>query len=154
MGHVKAWVGGNDYKYFQYDHVFKGKRQVGSTFKPFLYGAVLDIPGVTVCEEVLNQPVTVEMPDGSVWSPNNSDYSIGGLVTIKKALANSMNSVSARLIKEKVNPTFVADFAYKAGIESKLDEVYSLALGMSKLGLAVTIISIFNTIMYSRGSGR
>ncbi|MFK7922574.1 MAG: penicillin-binding transpeptidase domain-containing protein [Bacteroidia bacterium] len=133
-GHVKAWVGGNDFKYFQYDHVAQGKRQVGSTFKPFLYGAVLDA-GYSVCYEVLNQPVTVPMPDGSVWSPNNSDFSKGGFVTIKKALANSMNSVSARLITTEVNPTLVADFAYKAGIDTKLDEVYSLALGTTDLSV-------------------
>ncbi|MEM6347615.1 MAG: transglycosylase domain-containing protein [Bacteroidota bacterium] len=133
-GHVKAWVGGNDFKYFQYDHVAQGKRQVGSTFKPFLYGAVLDA-GYPVCYEVLNQPVTVPMPDGSVWSPNNSDFSKGGFVTIKKALASSMNSVSARLITKEVNPTLVAEFAKKAGIDTKLDEVYSLALGTTDLSV-------------------
>ena len=132
-GHVKAWVGGNDFKYFQYDHVFQGKRQVGSTFKPFVYGAAIE-SGYPVCYEFLNQPVTIKLPDGNVWQPDNSDNDFGAKITMRTALANSVNLVTAQLI-DKITPKTVASFAHKMGVESELDEVHSLALGTTDLSV-------------------
>jgi penicillin-binding protein 1A len=132
-GHVKAWVGGNDFKYFQYDHVYQGKRQVGSTFKPFVYGAAIE-SGYPVCYEFLNQPVTIQLPDGNVWQPDNSDNDFGAKITMRTALANSVNLVTAQLI-DKITPKTVASFAHKMGIESELDEVHSLALGTTDLSV-------------------
>lgn len=133
-GHVKAWVGGIDYKYFKYDHVAKGKRQVGSTFKPFVYGAAIR-SGYEPCDIELNQPVVFENPGGGGrWVPKNSGGEIGGKMTLKHALANSVNLVTARLMK-KLGPHEVASFAYSMGIKTELDEVPALCLGTTDLSV-------------------
>jgi penicillin-binding protein 1A len=130
-GHVKAWVGGIDYKYFKYDHVAKGRRQVGSTFKPFVYGAAIEA-GYEPCNVELNQPVVFENPGGQRWVPKNSGGEIGGKMTLKHALANSVNLVTARLMKQ-LGPHTVATFAHRMGIKTELDEVPSLCLGTTDL---------------------
>ncbi|MEZ4774141.1 MAG: PBP1A family penicillin-binding protein [Bacteroidia bacterium] len=132
-GHVKAWVGGIDFKYFKYDHVAKGKRQVGSTFKPFVYGAAVR-SGFKPCDIELNQPVVFDNPGGNRWIPKNSDGSIGGKMTLKYALANSVNLVTARLMK-KLGPHEVASFAHSMGISTELDEVPALCLGTTDLSV-------------------
>ncbi len=137
-GHIKAWVGGIDYKYFKYDHVIKSKRQVGSTFKPFVYGAAVEA-GYTPCDIMLNQPVTFDNVGGGRWTPKNSDGSIGGKMTLKAGLANSVNLITARLMKQ-VGPEAVADFAYRMGIKTELDAVPSLALGTTDL----TVLELSN----------
>lgn len=141
-GEVKAWVGGIDYKYFKYDHVATGRRQVGSTFKPFVYGAAVE-NGYTPCDKFLNQPVVFENPGGGRWSPKNSGGEIGGLMTLRAALANSVNLVTARLMKE-LTPRTVAQFAYNMGIESQLDEVPSLCLGTTDLSV-LELTSAYST---------
>ncbi|MEL6673490.1 MAG: transglycosylase domain-containing protein [Bacteroidota bacterium] len=132
-GHVKAWVGGIDYGFFKYDHVKKGKRQVGSTFKPFVYGAAVEA-GIDPCEQFLNQPVTINIPGSGPWTPKNSGGEVGGKVTLRHALANSLNVVTARLI-DRVSPEAVANFATRMGITSELDKVHSLALGTTDLSV-------------------
>lgn len=138
-GHILAWVGGIDQEFFQYDHVKLGKRQVGSTFKPFVYTAAFD-NGFSPCYEMLNLPVEVrlgyneETGQEEVWSPQNSDGKIGGCMTLRKALATSTNIITARVIKE-IGPRVVRDYAYRMGIKSKLDAVYSLALGTIDLSV-------------------
>lgn len=129
-GYVKAWVGGIDYKYFKYDHVGTGKRQVGSTFKPFVYATAID-NGKLPCDVELNQPVCFNVP-GKRWCPKNSDNSVGGAMTLKKGLSGSVNLITARLMKE-FGPKIVANYAYQLGIESKLDEVPALCLGVTDL---------------------
>lgn len=129
-GYVKAWVGGIDYKYFKYDHVGTGKRQVGSTFKPFVYATAID-NGKLPCDVELNQPVCFNVP-GKRWCPKNSDNSVGGAMTLKKGLAGSVNLITARLMKE-FGPKIIANYAYQLGIESKLDEVPALCLGVTDL---------------------
>jgi penicillin-binding protein 1A len=134
-GHIKVWVGGIDHKYFQYDHVKQGKRQVGSTFKPFVYGAAFESGKFSPCDELLNQPVYFYREDGSVlWSPKNADGKIGGKLTLRRALANSVNMITAQVIKA-IGPEVVAEYAYKMGIESKLDPVPSLSLGTTDLSV-------------------
>ena len=131
-GHVKAWVGGIDFRFFKYDHVQQGARQVGSTFKPFVYGAAMEVPGFGPCKLYQNQPVTIKLPTGQYWSPKNSGGEVGGMVSLRYGLAQSLNVVTARLIND-ISPEAVATFAHKVGIISPLDKVHSLALGTTDL---------------------
>lgn len=136
-GHVKAWVGGANYKHFQYDHVRLGKRQVGSTFKPFVYASAINQLHMSPCDKLPNTPFTIPkekygMPED--WTPKNSNNEYGGEYTLKRALANSLNVVSARLI-DKVSPITVARLAKSAGIETEIEPNPSIALGAIDLSL-------------------
>jgi penicillin-binding protein 1A len=136
-GHIKAWVGGINHKYFKYDQVEQGKRQVGSTFKPFVYATAINQLGLSPCEKFPNTPYTI--PKGrfgipEAWTPRNSGEEYGGEITLKEALAKSINVISARLI-DKVTPANVARLARSAGIESKIPEAPSIALGSVELSL-------------------
>lgn len=133
-GFVKAWVGGIDFKHFQYDHVEQARRQVGSTFKPFVYATALR-EGMDPCREVPNQKVCFDMPPGQPdWCPENSDAVYGGMVTLEYALANSMNTVTAWLMKQ-YGPQAVTVLARHMGVKSPLDAVPSLCLGVADLTL-------------------
>ncbi len=132
-GFIRAWVGGNDYKYFQYDQVKDGKRQVGSTFKPFLYTLAMQ-EGYSPCYEVPNVPVTIIDGNGKAWTPSNSDGKYGGMLSLKEALANSVNCVSAYLMKQ-FGPEAVVQVARKMGITSPIDAVPSLALGTADVSV-------------------
>ena len=136
-GHVKAWVGGIDYKYFQYDHVKQGKRQVGSTFKPFVYATAINQLGLSPCDELPNTPYTI--PAGKYhldedWTPRNSGDEYGGLRSLKNALANSINVISANLI-DKTTPQNVVKMAKNLGMETDIPAVPSVALGTVDLSL-------------------
>lgn len=133
-GHVKAWVGGINHQYFKYDHVYKGKRQVGSTFKPFVYTAAFD-NGSTPCELQLNQPVFFYNDLGKmIWAPKNADGKIGGFMTLRRGLATSTNLITARVMK-RIGPNVVCEWARKMGITSQLECVPSLALGTTDLSV-------------------
>lgn len=132
-GEVKAWVGGIDHTYFKYDHVIQSRRQVGSTFKPFVYTAAMD-NGYSPCYEELNVPIEIVASDGTVWSPRNADREIGGKVSLKKALALSLNIITARLMKA-LGPEVVISYARRMGIQSELEPVYALGLGVCDLTL-------------------
>ncbi|GAL69284.1 monofunctional biosynthetic peptidoglycan transglycosylase [Jejuia pallidilutea] len=130
-GHVKAWVGGMDYKHFQYDMVKQGKRQIGSAFKPLVYTAAIDQLHFSPCDEFPDTPFCIEANkygNPEEWCPKNSSNDYGGNRTLKNALANSVNTITARLI-DKVGPQTVADLAAKLGIESEIPPVPSIALG-------------------------
>ncbi|WP_142786560.1 penicillin-binding protein 1A [Changchengzhania lutea] len=130
-GHVKAWVGGMNYRHFQYDMVMQGKRQIGSTFKPFVYTAAIDQLHLSPCDELPDSPFCIDKNkygNPEEWCPKNSGGSYGGMRTLKNALANSVNTVTARLI-DKVGPQTVVDLAQKLGIESDMPPVPSIALG-------------------------
>ncbi len=139
-GHVKAWVGGINYKHFQYDHVKQGKRQVGSTFKPFVYATAINELGLSPCDEFPNTPYTI--PKGKYhldedWTPRNAggeEKAYGGMKTLKNALANSINVITAQLI-DKTTPQNVVLLAKKLGIESDIPAVPSIALGTIDLSL-------------------
>lgn len=130
-GNVKAWVGGINYKYFQYDHVNQGARQVGSTFKPFVYAAAIEQLNMSPCDSIIDSPFTIPVGRHHVtetWTPNNSDNKYRGMLTLKKALANSINTVSAKLI-DKVGPEAVVELTQKLGVKSKIPVQPSIALG-------------------------
>jgi penicillin-binding protein 1A len=126
-GHIKAWVGGVNFKYFKYDHVRQGRRQPGSTFKPFVYVSALQKNFLTPCDHITDEPV-----EGN-WNPPSSQYSYQSL-SLRQALGKSVNSISANII-QRVEPSTVADFAHKLGITSKLDAVPSLCLGISSVSV-------------------
>ncbi len=129
-GHVRAWVGGINYKYFKYDHVMQSKRQPGSTIKPFVYTAVID-NGYTPCHTVLDNPVTFHLPSQypDTWTPSNADGAPSGRqMTLRQAMARSVNSITAYWMK-KLGPNMIVDYAHRLGIESRIDAVPALCLG-------------------------
>jgi penicillin-binding protein 1A len=133
-GSIKAWVGGIDHKYFKYDHVRQGKRQPGSTFKPFVYGAALEI-GYHPCFELYDISPSFTVPGGT-WYPPNSDgkYGSGDKMNLRQAMARSVNSITAQLM-QKLGPENVVKFAHRVGVDSPLDAVPSLCLGVSDVSL-------------------
>ena len=136
-GHVKVWVGGFDYKHFQYDQVFQGRRQIGSTFKPFLYATAIDQLRLSPCDLLPDALYCIEpFKHGNVesWCPKNSGDRYGRTRTLKNALANSINTISARLM-DRVGPRPVIDLAKKMGIKSRLPKVPSIALGTPDISL-------------------
>ncbi len=134
-GYVRAYVGGINYKYFKYDHVCLAKRQVGSTFKPFVYTVAMQEGEFSPCTKVPNVPITFELPSGDKWEPkNSSNYKEGEMVSLKEAIANSINWVSAFLIK-RYSPGPVIKVARKMGVKSDIPEVYAICLGTPDLSL-------------------
>jgi len=137
-GYIKAWVGGINHKYFKYDAVKQQKRQVGSTFKPFLYATAIDQLKMSPCETIVDAYTGI--PAGrhgnlEDWFPKNSNGKYTGkAMTLKKALANSVNSISARLM-DKVGPQNVIDLVHKLGVTSKIEPYPSIALGTVDLSL-------------------
>ncbi|WP_342329599.1 transglycosylase domain-containing protein [Pedobacter sp. FW305-3-2-15-E-R2A2] len=125
-GYVKAWVGGINYEHFKYDQVKMGTRQVGSTAKPFTYTVAIE-NGYSPCFSVLNEPVTIEVPGSSPWTPRSSG-TVPGYLTLQKALALSQNYIAAFLMKQ-VGPIPVATLAKKMGITSEVPAYPSIALG-------------------------
>ena len=136
-GHVKAWVGGVNYKHFQYDMVKQGKRQVGSTFKPFVYAAAIDQLHLSPCDTFPKSQITIAaLKHGNMkpWSPKNSGNNYVGFETITSALANSRNTITARLMNE-IGPQPVIDLANSLGVEQKIPAVPSIALGTPDLSV-------------------
>ncbi|WP_194768257.1 penicillin-binding protein 1A [Tamlana sp. I1] len=136
-GHVKAWVGGMNYRHFQYDMVKQGKRQTGSTFKPFVYATAIDQLHFSPCDAFPDTPFCIEagkFGNPEEWCPKNSGNEYGGIRTLKNALANSVNTITARLI-DKVGPQTVVDMVKKLGVESKILPVPSIALGTTDISI-------------------
>jgi len=133
-GNVKAWVGGINYKYFKFDNVYQSERQPGSTFKPFVYVTAID-NGFSTCDRVRDEPVTFHIPGSRSWTPRNSDgrYSYNDL-TLRQALGASVNTVSAKLIKE-FGSDKVIEYARQLGIKTPLANSPSLSLGVSDVKL-------------------
>ena len=136
-GHVKTWVGGFNYKHFQYDQVKQGRRQIGSTFKPFLYATAIDQLKLSPCDSLPDALYCIEpMKHGNMdaWCPKNSGDKYGQTRTLKNALANSVNTVSARIM-DLVGPRPVINLARKMGITSNIPAVPSIALGTPDISL-------------------
>ncbi|WP_119793472.1 penicillin-binding protein 1A [Flavobacterium anhuiense] len=130
-GAIKAWVGGINYKYFQYDHVGQGARQVGSTFKPFVYATAIEELNMSPCDSILDGPFMIHKGRHHVtedWEPRNSDYRYRGMVTLKQALAASINTVSAKLI-DRTSPEAVVELTKKLGVKTEIPVQPSIALG-------------------------
>jgi penicillin-binding protein 1A len=130
-GHIKVWVGGINYKYFQYDHVGQGARQVGSTFKPFVYATAIEQLNMSPCDSIIDSPFMIHKGRHNVtedWEPRNSDNEYRGMITLKKALAMSINTVSAKLI-DKVGPEAVVELTHKLGVNSDIPAQPAIALG-------------------------
>ncbi|MBT8179108.1 MAG: penicillin-binding protein [Eudoraea sp.] len=131
-GHVKAWVGGIDYKHFQYDNVIQGARQAGSTFKPFVYAAAIDQLRYSPCDELPDNQYCIEANkhgNPEPWCPKNSNGKYSGeMYSLKRALANSVNTVTAQLI-DRVGPKPVVSIVRNLGLTREILEVPSIALG-------------------------
>ncbi len=146
-GEVVAWVGGIDFEFFKYEHVQQAKRQVGSTFKPFVYATAIDQLHYSPCLEYPNTLYTI--PKGRFgliedWTPVNSGGEYGGVETLKSALAKSLNTVTARVI-DQTGPQPVLDFVGKLGINTENIEPYpSIALGTPDLSV-YEMVSAFST---------
>lgn len=133
-GHIKAWVGGVNHKYFKFDHVRQSTRQAGSTFKPFVYGLAME-SGYSPCYKLRDVSPSFKV-SGGVWSPENAlgGHGDGREMTIRHAMAESVNSITAQLL-QGLQPENVVDFAQRLGITTKLDPVPSLCLGTSDVSV-------------------
>ena len=134
-GYVKAWVGGINHKYFKYDHVKVSKRQVGSTFKPFVYALAIQ-EGLSPCHQVPNIRTCINMPDGKDWCPDNSDglKGTGQMITLRRALALSVNYVTAWIMKQ-YGPHAVVNLVKRLGVTSQIPEVPSICLGTADISV-------------------
>jgi penicillin-binding protein 1A len=143
-GAVRAWVGARDFALDRYDHVQQARRQPGSTFKPFVYGAALEA-GVDAARQFQDRPVAIRIDGGGVWRPGDAGGATGRMLTLEEALAQSRNTVTAQLVAE-IGARRVAQFAQRMGVrESPLDAVPSLALGTSPVTL-LEMVSAYATI--------
>jgi penicillin-binding protein 1A len=133
-GDIKAWVGGINHKYFKFDHVKQGKRQAGSTFKPFVYGLAME-SGFSPCENRKDISPVFKVPEG-VWYPLNADGSRGSgdVMNLRQAMARSINTITAQVMQH-LGAENVVEFAHRVGVESKLDAVPSLCLGTSDVSV-------------------
>ena len=147
-GHIKAYVGGPNYRYFKYDNVRQGKRQVGSTIKPYLYTLAMQ-EGMSPCDKVVNVPQTFRVQD-TTWTPKSTDKDewIGQTVTLKWGLTKSSNNISAYLMKQ-YGPHAMADMMRKMGIGCHIDETYSLCVGSADIAV-YDMVAAYNTFP-SRG---
>lgn len=143
-GHVKAWVGSRDFAIDQYDHVAQARRQPGSTFKPFVYGAALE-DGMTPDTRFADTDIEIPMPDGTVWRPTDMTGPSGRQMTLREGLAYSKNTITAQVMQD-VGPKKVAGFARRLGVsQSPLEAVPALALGTSPVTL-LEMVSAYGTI--------
>ena len=142
-GHVKAYVGGPNYRYFKYDNVRQGKRQVGSTIKPYLYTLAMQA-GMTPCDKVVNVPQTFVVGD-TTWTPKSTDKDewIGQTVTLKWGLTKSSNNISAYLMKQ-CGPNAMVDMMRKMGIGCYIDPTYSLCVGSADISV-YDMVAAYNT---------
>ena len=132
-GYVKAYVGGIDYRFFKYDHVTQARRQVGSTFKPFLYSYAMGDAEFTPCTKIPNIPYNISLGNGRYWSPSNGGGG-GGEITLKSALAHSNNWISAYLMNH-YGPEAIIAHVRKLGVQSPIEAVPSICLGSCDLKL-------------------
>ncbi|WP_289021904.1 transglycosylase domain-containing protein [uncultured Salegentibacter sp.] len=148
-GEVKAWVGGTNFKHFKYDHVKQGKRQVGSTFKPFVYATAIDQLKLSPCDIMPKNRFTIEAGkygNAKDWSPSNANGKYEGMISLKNALAQSVNTVTARLI-DRTGPGPVIDLIKKLGVDTEnFSEGPAIALGTEDMSL-FEMVSAYSTFV-------
>lgn len=143
-GSIRAYVGGPNFRYFKYDNAWQGRRQVGSTIKPFLYTLAMQ-EGFSPCDRVINNHQFVPLPNGDVWSPRTSEKEkyLGKEVTLKWGLTQSSNNISAWLIQQ-LSPQALVDLCHRMGITSHMDPVPAVCLGPSDIS-PLEMVSAYNT---------
>ena len=143
-GHLKAYVGGPNYRYFKYDNCRQGKRQVGSTIKPFLYTLAMQ-EGMEPCDKAICMPQTFVLPNGDVWTPRSTDKEewIGTTQTLRWGLAQSSNNFSAFLMKQ-LGPSPMVKQMHQMGINSHVDEVYAICVGSAEIPV-FEMVAAYNT---------
>ncbi|MBD3226165.1 MAG: PBP1A family penicillin-binding protein [Caldithrix sp.] len=141
-GHIMAMIGGRDFEKSKWNRVTQMERQPGSAFKPFLYTAAID-NGYSPADEYLNQPTVEINPDGTRWTPKNYKGDVGGWMTLRDALRNSVNLVAVRLISD-ISPRVVANYAREMGISTEMRPFSSLALGSSEV-IPLELVSAYGT---------
>ena len=143
-GNVKAYIGGHNYRYFKYDNVRQGRRQVGSTIKPFLYALAFQ-EGLGPCDKVVCMPQTFQLPDGTTWTPRSTDKEewIGTTVTLKWGLAKSSNNISAFLMKQ-VGPEALVRMMHQMGVNTHVDPVLSNCVGAPEVQI-YNMVASYNT---------
>ena len=150
-GYVKAWVGSRDFKTDQFDHVIQARRQPGSTFKPFVYGAAME-QGMSPDKRFVDRIVEIRLPDGTMWRPSDLSEPTGEAMTAREGLILSKNTITVQVMQE-VGPQKTADLARRMGVnQSNLDEVPSLALGTSPV-TPFEMVSAYSTLA-ARGEYR
>ncbi len=143
-GHVMAWVGSRDFIDDQFDHVQQARRQPGSTFKPFVYGAAFE-NGSKASDTFTDQALEIALGDGNFWRPGDAGGPSGASMTLREGLMYSKNSITAQVM-QAVGPAHVAKLARSMGVrQSKLDEVLSLALGTSPVTLK-EMVTAYSTL--------
>ncbi|HRC32014.1 MAG TPA: transglycosylase domain-containing protein [Bacteroidia bacterium] len=144
-GYIKAYVGGIDHKFFKFDQVFQGKRQPGSTFKPFAYLAAMDC-GFSPCSRMTDKPIKIRYEGGQEWEPHNANEKFSYRnMTLRRALGRSCNAITAQLT-DSIGWGEVIEYAHKCGIRSKLDSVPSICLGCSDVSL-FELVNAYGTIL-------
>lgn len=134
-GHVKAWVGGIDHRYFKYDHVQQGKRQPGSTFKAMVYAAAINERGFHPCFTVEDVPITFQLPTGQTWTAENSDGYSFEPFTLRRAMGRSINTVAAYITRE-VKPSTIRKYAGTFGLDTtNMEPVPSICLGTADVSV-------------------
>ena len=143
-GQIKAWVGSRDFKTDQFDHVAQARRQPGSTFKVFVYGAALE-HGMSPDQRFTDRGVEIPLPDGAVWRPSDQSAPSGRRMTAREGLIHSKNTITAQVMQE-IGAKKTADLARRMGVnQSKLDEVPSLALGTSPV-TPLEMVAAYSTL--------
>ncbi len=140
-GHILAMIGGRDFNESEFNRATQAKRQPGSAFKPIVYATAID-NGFPVTTQLLNQPVVLNMPDGSRWAPKNYDLSTGGNTTLREALARSLNLVTIRIIQELISPASVVETARRLHLSTNILPVDALALGACEV-IPIELVSAF-----------
>ncbi|MBO8130609.1 MAG: PBP1A family penicillin-binding protein [Candidatus Marinimicrobia bacterium] len=131
-GRILAMIGGRNFRESQFNRAVQAKRQPGSVFKPIVYVTAID-NGFPVTTQLLNQPVVVEMEDGTRWAPKNYDLATGGPTTLREALKRSLNLVTVRIVQELIQPKSVVETARRMHLTTYIPAVDAIALGAASV---------------------
>ncbi|MDH3216899.1 MAG: PBP1A family penicillin-binding protein, partial [Candidatus Krumholzibacteria bacterium] len=142
-GYIRVMVGGRNFKHSSFNRAVQARRQPGSAFKPFIYIAALE-NGYTPADIVLDAPIVLDLPNGDVWKPNNFSKRFEGEITLRRALNKSINVAAVRILLS-LGPVSAISYAHRLGVKSRLQNVYSLALGTSEVDL-LELTSAYGTL--------